>query len=76
MQTLAALPDQDSFYDVTDCLEQQGMEHIIQQHVANPGADLDLKQQFVIYEVSPSSVLSPAWEKHCCALPGGQPPEE
>ncbi|XP_066493027.1 FH1/FH2 domain-containing protein 1 isoform X2 [Tiliqua scincoides] len=49
-KTLAALPDQDSFYDVIDCLEQQGMERIIQQHAASPGADPDLKQQFVIYE--------------------------
>lgn len=51
MQTLAALPDQDSFYDVTDCLEQQGMESIIQQHVASKGVSPDLKQQLAIYEV-------------------------
>lgn len=51
VQTLAALPDQDSFYDVTDCLEQQGMESIIQQHMTNKATDLDLKQQLVIYEV-------------------------
>ncbi|XP_054856365.1 FH1/FH2 domain-containing protein 1 isoform X2 [Eublepharis macularius] len=49
-KTLAALPDQDSFYDVTDCLEQQGMERIVQQHVSTKGMDPDLKQQFVIYE--------------------------
>ncbi|KAL8194597.1 UNVERIFIED_CONTAM: hypothetical protein K2H54_025727, partial [Gekko kuhli] len=49
-KTLAALPDQDSFYDMTDCLEQQGMERIIQQHVSNKGTDPDLKQQFVVYE--------------------------
>ncbi|XP_077165954.1 FH1/FH2 domain-containing protein 1 isoform X2 [Paroedura picta] len=49
-KTLAALPDQDSFYDMTDCLEQQGMERIIQQHVSNKGTDLDLRQQLVIYE--------------------------
>nr|XP_056718692.1 FH1/FH2 domain-containing protein 1 [Euleptes europaea] len=49
-KTLAALPDQDSFYDLTDCLEQQGMERIVQEHVSNKGTEPDLKQQFVIYE--------------------------
>uniref|UniRef100_A0A674IGH7 Formin homology 2 domain containing 1 n=1 Tax=Terrapene triunguis TaxID=2587831 RepID=A0A674IGH7_9SAUR len=51
-KTLAALPDQDSFYDVTDCLEQQGMECIVQRHMHNKGLDPDVKQQFTIYEVS------------------------
>ncbi|XP_030437224.1 FH1/FH2 domain-containing protein 1 isoform X1 [Gopherus evgoodei] len=51
-KTLAALPDQDSFYDVTDCLEQQGMEHIVQRHMHNKGLDPDVKQQFAIYESS------------------------
>ncbi|XP_007438788.2 FH1/FH2 domain-containing protein 1 isoform X2 [Python bivittatus] len=49
-KTLAALPDQDSFYDVTDCLEQQGMERLIQLHLASKGTDLDLKQQLTVYE--------------------------
>ncbi|NXK46078.1 FHOD1 protein, partial [Chauna torquata] len=49
-KTLAALPDQDSFYDVTDCLEQQGMERVVQQYLGSKGTDLDLKQQFVLYE--------------------------
>ncbi|XP_078067127.1 FH1/FH2 domain-containing protein 1 isoform X2 [Mustelus asterias] len=49
-KTLGALPDQDSFYDVTDCLEQLGMEKIIQRHMSNKGTDPDLKQQFTIYE--------------------------
>ncbi|MBN3321082.1 FHOD3 protein, partial [Atractosteus spatula] len=47
---LAALPDQDSFYDVTDCLEQQGMESIMQKHINSKGTDPDLKNQFAIYE--------------------------
>ncbi|XP_072527174.1 FH1/FH2 domain-containing protein 1 isoform X2 [Salminus brasiliensis] len=51
-KTLAALPDQDSFYDVTDSLEQQGMERIMQKHVTSRGIDPDLKQQFTIYENS------------------------
>ncbi|GAB0195709.1 FH1/FH2 domain-containing protein 1 [Grus japonensis] len=49
-KTLAALPDQDTFYDVTDCLEQQGMEHVVQQYLGSKGTDLDLKQQFTLYE--------------------------
>ncbi|XP_064169897.1 FH1/FH2 domain-containing protein 1 isoform X2 [Anguilla rostrata] len=49
-KTLAALPDQDSFYDATDCLEQQGMEGIMQKHMSNKGTEPDLKQQFTIYE--------------------------
>ncbi|XP_051787637.1 FH1/FH2 domain-containing protein 1 isoform X2 [Erpetoichthys calabaricus] len=49
-KTLAVLPDQDSFYDVTDCLEKQDMEAIIQRHLRGKGADPDLKHQFTIYE--------------------------
>ncbi|OCT82484.1 FH1/FH2 domain-containing protein 1 [Xenopus laevis] len=49
-KTLSALPDQDSFYDVTDCLEQQGMEKIIQHHMNNKATDPDLKQKLVLYE--------------------------
>ncbi|XP_075289501.1 FH1/FH2 domain-containing protein 1 isoform X3 [Opisthocomus hoazin] len=49
-KTLAALPDQDTFYDVTDCLEQQGMEPVVQQYLGSKGTDLDLKQQFTLYE--------------------------
>ncbi|XP_058237308.1 FH1/FH2 domain-containing protein 1 isoform X2 [Hemibagrus wyckioides] len=49
-KTLSALPDQDSFYDVTDCLEQQGIEHVMQKHLKSKIIDPDLKQQFTIYE--------------------------
>ncbi|XP_020845024.1 LOW QUALITY PROTEIN: FH1/FH2 domain-containing protein 1 [Phascolarctos cinereus] len=49
-KTLAALPDQDSFYDVTDALEQQGMEGIVQKHLGSPGTDADLRAQLVLYE--------------------------
>ncbi|NXN95155.1 FHOD1 protein, partial [Rhinopomastus cyanomelas] len=49
-KTLAALPDQDTFYDVTDCLEQQGMERLVQQYLGSKGTDLDLRQQFTLYE--------------------------
>uniref|UniRef100_A0A8C9UXM1 Formin homology 2 domain containing 1 n=1 Tax=Scleropages formosus TaxID=113540 RepID=A0A8C9UXM1_SCLFO len=41
-KTLAALPDQDSFYDVTDCLEEQGMESIMEKHMNNKETESDL----------------------------------
>ncbi|XP_011756164.1 FH1/FH2 domain-containing protein 1 isoform X4 [Macaca nemestrina] len=49
-KTLAALPDQDSFYDVTDALEQQGMEALVQRHLGTAGTDVDLRTQLVLYE--------------------------
>ncbi|XP_053459884.1 FH1/FH2 domain-containing protein 1 isoform X2 [Nycticebus coucang] len=49
-KTLAALPDQDSFYDVTDALEQQGMEALVQRHLGTAGTDGDLRTQLVLYE--------------------------
>ncbi|XP_006863669.1 PREDICTED: FH1/FH2 domain-containing protein 1 [Chrysochloris asiatica] len=49
-KTLAALPDQDSFYDVTDALEQQGMEALVQRHLSTAGTDFDLRTQLVLYE--------------------------
>lgn len=57
-QTLAGLPDQDSFYDVVDCLEEQGMEAMSQRHRSRKGTDLDLMEQFNIYEVPPPPRLS------------------
>ena len=50
-QTLAGLPDQDSYYDMVDCLEEQGMEAVAQRHLSRRGTDLDLVEQFNIYEV-------------------------
>ncbi|XP_067575757.1 FH1/FH2 domain-containing protein 1 isoform X5 [Pseudorca crassidens] len=49
-KTLAALPDQDSFYDVTDALEQQGMEALVQRHLGTAGTDVDLRAQLMLYE--------------------------
>ncbi|XP_074646852.1 FH1/FH2 domain-containing protein 3-like [Tubulanus polymorphus] len=49
-KTLGAIPDQDAFYDVSDCLEEQGMEKVIHWHMNKKGADLDLLQQLQIYE--------------------------
>jgi len=50
LQVLNALPDQDSFYDVTDLLEEQGMEKIIRKHMNRNGTNIDLLEQFQIYE--------------------------
>ena len=50
-QVLSALPDQDSFYDVVDRLEEQNMEKTIQRHLTRKGAtDIDLVEQLQIYE--------------------------
>lgn len=56
LQTLAGFPDQDTFYDVVDSLEEQGMEPVAQRHINRKGTDLDLVEQFNIYEVSVCSV--------------------
>lgn len=47
---LNGTPDQDTYYDQTDALEEQGIEGIIQRYMSKPGTDLDLLQQFQIYE--------------------------
>ncbi|NP_001382058.1 FH1/FH2 domain-containing protein 1 [Rattus norvegicus] len=49
-KTLAALPDQDSFYDVTDAFEQQGMEALVQRLLGTAGTDVDLRTQLTLYE--------------------------
>ncbi|RVE74966.1 hypothetical protein OJAV_G00027070 [Oryzias javanicus] len=51
-KALAVLPDQDSFYDVTDCLEQLGMETVIQKHLKRLGTEPDLRAQFTTYETA------------------------
>ncbi|XP_064016833.1 FH1/FH2 domain-containing protein 3 isoform X2 [Pogoniulus pusillus] len=50
-KTLSGLPDQDSFYDVVDCLEELGIEAVSQRHLTKKGTDLDLVEQFNIYEM-------------------------
>lgn len=49
-KTLSGLSDQDSFYDESDYLEQQGMENIIQRYMSRSGTDLDLLDQLQLYE--------------------------
>ncbi|KAI4874078.1 hypothetical protein NFI96_027695, partial [Prochilodus magdalenae] len=50
-KTLAALPDQDSFYDLVDVLEEQGMQEVTRRYIGRKGTDLDLLEQLNIYEV-------------------------
>ncbi|CAL1299908.1 unnamed protein product [Larinioides sclopetarius] len=49
-KTLNGIPDQDTYYDIVDHLEEQGMENVIQYYMSKQGTDLDLLQQFQIYE--------------------------
>ncbi|KAL8588249.1 hypothetical protein ACOMHN_057967 [Nucella lapillus] len=49
-KVMNAIPEQDSFYDVADALEEQGMNAITQRHMDRQGADLDLLTQLQIYE--------------------------
>ncbi|XP_006889253.1 PREDICTED: FH1/FH2 domain-containing protein 3 isoform X3 [Elephantulus edwardii] len=51
-KTLSGLPDQDTFYDVVDCLEELGLAAVSQRHLNKKGTDLDLVEQFNIYEVA------------------------
>ncbi|XP_032392267.1 FH1/FH2 domain-containing protein 3 isoform X6 [Etheostoma spectabile] len=51
-KTLAALPDQDSFYDMVDVLEEQDIETVSQRHLGRKGTDLDLVEQLNIYEMT------------------------
>ncbi|KAG8521738.1 FH1/FH2 domain-containing protein 1, partial [Galemys pyrenaicus] len=71
-KTLAALPDQDSFYDVTDALEQQGMETLVQRHLSAVGVDIDLRAQLVLYEVG-WAVSAPLWVETECSSPAHHP---
>ncbi|MPC71603.1 FH1/FH2 domain-containing protein 3 [Portunus trituberculatus] len=49
-KTLNGIPDQDTYYDHTDYLEEQGMETLIAKYMHRADSDLDLLQQFTIYE--------------------------
>ena len=49
---LSAVPDQDTFYDVTDALEKQGMQRCTQFFLNRKPAEPDLVEQFNIYDVN------------------------
>jgi len=50
MQVLNAIPDQDTFYDVSDTLEEQGLEKVIVSYRSRKGVERDLLDQFQLYE--------------------------
>jgi len=49
-QVLSVIPDQDTFYDVVDALEDQGLERIIQQTCKSRGVRSDIVEEFRRYE--------------------------
>lgn len=49
-KTLNGIPDQDTYYDQVDLLEEQDIESVIRKYMSKPGTDLDLLRQFQIYE--------------------------
>eukprot|EP00108_Taenia_solium_P005188 TsM_000247400 transcript=TsM_000247400 gene=TsM_000247400 len=51
-KVLAAVPDQETFYDITDCLEDQGMKQISEKLLQEPSTDPILVEQLRIYEAS------------------------
>jgi len=50
VQVLNAIPDQDTFYDVSDVLEEQGLEKVIGRYRSRKGVERDLLNQFNLYE--------------------------
>lgn len=48
---LSALPDQDTFYDITDALEKQGMQRCTQYYLSKTPNEAELIEQFHIYDV-------------------------
>ena len=57
---LSTMPDQDTFYDMTDALEKQGMQRCTQFFLSKDSAEQELVEQFHIYDVGVESpVVSP-----------------
>lgn len=50
-KTLAGISDQDTYYDMIDSLEEQGMEKIIKSFMSKKGIEKDLMKQLQIYEL-------------------------
>lgn len=50
-KTLAGISDQDTYYDMIDSLEEQGMERIIKSIMSKKGIEKDLMKQLQIYEL-------------------------
>ncbi|KAK1788982.1 hypothetical protein P4O66_015875 [Electrophorus voltai] len=76
-KTLACLPDQDSFYDLVDVLEEQGMETVTNRHFTRKSTDRDLLEQLNIYELNTSSLdLLPGCVSGASDHPGREEEED
>lgn len=51
VQVLSAIPDQDTFYDMTDVLEEQDLEKTMQSWMKRKGTKTELLEQFRIYDL-------------------------
>lgn len=51
VQVLSAIPDQDTFYDMTDVLEEQDLEKTMQSWMKRKGTKPELLEQFRIYDL-------------------------
>ncbi|CAF3773395.1 unnamed protein product [Rotaria socialis] len=49
---LSVIPDQDTFYDMTDSLEQQGMQRCTQFYINRKPIEADLVEQFQIFDAA------------------------
>ena len=49
---LSTITDQDTFYDMTDALEKQGMQRCTQFFLSKTSGEQELVEQFHIYDVS------------------------
>ena len=50
VQVLAVIPDQDTFYDLVDSLEDQGLERVAQQICKSRGVRADIVEDFRRYD--------------------------
>lgn len=51
VQVLSAIPDQDTFYDMTDVMEEQDLEKTMQSRMKRKGTKPELLEQFRIYDM-------------------------
>lgn len=51
VQVLSAIPDQDTFYDMMDILEEQDLEKTMQGQMKRKGTKPELLEQFRIYDL-------------------------
>jgi len=49
---LSVVPDQDTFYDMADALEKQGMQRCTQFYLNKKPSEPELVEQFNIYDVN------------------------